>query len=436
MRGIFLNLAFMLVAAGVSAQRPAPGGGRNRNNNTQRAQRELEECVTQYIAAIDKECFDETMINRGGVYARCNDRSAPDLFDAMNMQVARIMNERDANNFFRRCQAYRSHALDRWLSGKDVVERSALRSSQACLNSMADLTAAKQCYTAAIAHDGNFFEFDRVMRSACGSRAQVARRFSQAGNMGLSNLPQIIENHATLQFTNKHANWRQSVEVTLVNYIYAAQQACGDGDYDLIVMNEFAPDERENILTLMNRAYAENYAANAGSRGVAFSPLLHLGNTISNPNLLFAGANRPPNAQISWPPASAQNAAAQGSPAAASAVPNLGNVYKIVTPYNVTMVRARLASIILNGDIGSIDSRDDLDVSILVSMGARQNASESDFYNMLSRVSSGSVFVIISGGSCQAVQLASGRLDVLRASDVRSTPQLSGHISGCQTIVE
>ncbi|MDR3126795.1 MAG: hypothetical protein LBT92_04150 [Rickettsiales bacterium] len=435
MRGKIVLLAFL--AAGLPAVAATKRTtGKRATGTGGNVESVREECTTQYIAALDRECFDETAVNRGGVYVKCNTRSASDLYDAMDMQSVAMLDQKAVAGFVKKCQAYKSYALARWLGDKEVVEKAAVKSSPDCIYAMEDLTAAKQCYSAALAHDGNFFEFDKAMAGACGTKPAVARKFAKAGDLGLSKLPQIIENYATMQFTNKDANWRQAVEATLVNYMYAAQHACGDGDYDMIILNEFETDERENLLTLMNRSYAEAYASGVGSRGGAFSAIaamgsqgsVYSGGALSAPSIVY-----PSSTQVVFPK---KAEAKKSEPVVTSGVSTIGNIYLVQASYGVTTVRARLASLVVSGDIGSRESRDDLDMAILSSLGGRAGAEDGEIYNLLARIGAGDVFVIQSGGTCQVLQMANNRLDILSSADVSSIKVLSGYTGGCRAVAE
>ncbi len=217
------------------------------------------ECKTKYIQALDMECYDAANVHSGGLYSNCNDKTVTEFYDIMDMQLAKIIGTTDFIRYKADCDPYKGAALQAWIPTKDIQEKSALKNSSQCQLANKRLTAAKKCYSAAIAHNGNSYEFENLMKATCGDYADVATQFAKAGDLGLSNIPQLITNYATLQFTNKSENWRQSVEAILAGYTYDARQACGEETYDLLQLNEFTQDQRTNLLTVASSNYSNQF---------------------------------------------------------------------------------------------------------------------------------------------------------------------------------
>ena len=237
---------------------------------TSETQYSQDDCATKYMLGLDRECYNTNRVQSGGAYADCSDKTMADYYDIMDMQLSYIVGVDNFVTYKSKCDTYKGYALDKWLSSKGIIEKSAIKGSSECILATKRLTAAKKCYAAAIAHDGNFFEFDDLMMTSCGEIPEVAKKFSNAGDMGLSNIPQLLENYSTLQFTNKSENWRSAIEAVLAGYIYDARQNCGEESYDILELNQFTEDKRENILSKAKDSFASEVASNLGRRAGNF----------------------------------------------------------------------------------------------------------------------------------------------------------------------
>jgi hypothetical protein len=429
----------LIIIASAAASAPAlgqRGGSRRKTASTPVAtttavpvEQVKEDCATKYMAALDKECYNASAA--GGVYSDCSDKTIPELYDAMDMNLGRIVPYSELADTVKACSPYKGYAVEKWLSAKKVVETTAVKDSGACTFAKQKMAAAARCYSAALAHDGNFFEFENLMKQNCGQYQDVAQKFSKAGDLGFSNFSKMIDNWTTLQFTNKAENWKSSVEAVFVGYMYQAQTACGDADYEIIALNEFHPDVRENLLTAMRSGFYDQLGQSA-ARGVT-AGATNIGAPMAV--IVAAGAEKKNEefyGAMGWKAAMAakseQDSEAEKKKTASY---KLGNVYVIDGVDNANAARARVVSIVQNGSIGTAESQDDLDRKIIVALGGRAGG-DPGIYNIVSAMSDGDTFIIkATGGMCQGMRLKNKTLIKLSNADIDAMPALYGHMSGC-----
>ncbi len=389
-------------------------------------------CITKYMEALDKECYDANNVADGGVYADCNDNTMTEYFDIMDMQLSRIVGISDFKEYKEECEGYKGTALNQWLSAKTIVEESAIKGSSECVLANKKLTAAKQCYTAAIAHDGNSFEFDDLMMLTCGDFPDVALKFSKAGDLGLANIPQLLENYSTFQFTNKSEDWRQAVEAILAGYTYDAKQACGEETYDLLQLNEFSKDNRENLLTLTADSFAEEFGSNLGNR---------VSESISGSNnymsfKYYEGIGWVDENQLKKEQEAEEKLKKEQEEQVDPLSVNEIYVIEGVTSLNNT--RARLLNIMTTGDVGTSETQDAIDRAIIIGLGGRLDSMDTIIYNTISNLSEGDSFVIKQkDNQCQVLMIDNyDNLVKLEAQSIKSNKALSSYIYDCKRIVE
>ncbi|MDR0367216.1 MAG: hypothetical protein LBH41_01415 [Rickettsiales bacterium] len=414
-----------------------------------------EDCATQWIGAVDSECYNIANTLDGGVYADCDAKTADELYDIMDMRIGRSMDASKLSAFVKKCSPYKSFALERWLNSKRLVEESAVKGSADCVSATKKLSAAKKCYSAAIAHDGNFFEFESLMRYSCGDQPDVAQRFAKAGDLGFANLPRIVENYTTLQFTNKAPNWRNAVESVLAGYIYAAQGACGDATYDLVEFNRFEPDARGNLLHEAQKGFARQFGAQLGSRaenalmtgrptaGAPYSPksvVPYKSPGISSP-IVAVDLNPSASARRIGARINAREAYYDESFGVRGGMPSgrdkvSGNVFLIEDVQSLSAARARLGNIVVNGNIGGEGYRDGLDLAVIMALGGRRGSPSGEVMELLDNVSDGDVFVLTSAGSCQLLKVEGGALRIMSRLEVDGTALVRGRLTRCVEIIE
>ncbi len=407
-----------------------------------------DDCATKYMLGLDRECYNTNRVQDGGVYADCSDKTMADFYDIMDMQLSYIVGTDNFSTYKSKCDAYKGYALDKWLASKGVVETSAVKGSSECVLASKKLTAAKKCYAVAIAHDGNFFEFDELMMKSCGEIPEVANKFSSAGDSGLSNIPQTLENYSTLQFTNKSENWRGAVEAVLAGYLYDARQACGEENYELLELNQFTEDKRGNILSQAKESFVTGIASNLGRRagnfvktgsatvavsknGVALVPAKSLKfykqMDATNPNTISKNISNLVRMQ-KYGDTTPQ----------IKDVNNISNVYVIEDVSSINKARARLLNIIATGDIGSSENHDDIDYAVISGLGGRANNLDTGVYEVISNIEEGDTFVIKdTSDNCQILTLDSdGNFEKLSRREIQRNKSLITYTSGCKKVTE
>ena len=407
-----------------------------------------DDCATQYIKGLDNECYNTNRIQDGGVYSDCSDKTVADYYDIMDMQLSRVVGLENFATYKEKCDSYKAYALEKWLSTKGVIETSAVKGSNECVIATKKLTAAKKCYTAALSHDGNFFEFGDLMNKNCGEMPDVAKKFSSAGDLGIANIPQMLENYSTLQFTNKSSNWRQAVEATLAGYIYDARQACGEENYDILELNQFTEDKRENILSKAKDSFASEIGANLGKRT---SNLIKTGSAtvvatksgtavVPNSSLKFYrtfDATDPRTLDKNIHGAFIKKNFGDTTPQIKD-LNDVANIYVIENVSSVNTTRARLLSIIKSGNTGNSETQDDIDYAIIVGLGGRANSYDTSLYEIISNLDYGDTFVIKDNYSnCQILMLnADGNLENLLKKEIIKNKSLNSYTSSCQKVIE
>lgn len=420
------------------------------STNTNSVEFTKEDCASKYILGLDRECYNVNTVHDGGVYSDCTDNTVADYYDIMDMQLASVVGVSNFADYKANCEAYKSYALEKWLSSKNVIETSAVKGSDKCVFATKRLTAAKKCYTAALSHDGNFFEFSDLMTNSCGEFPDVASKFSKAGDLGLANIPEVLENYSTLQFTNKAENWRSSVEAVLAGYVYDARQACGDETYELLELNQFTEDKRENLLTSAKESFYDAAAANLGRR--ASNNILYGKPTVNKvrPNIsastTVAGAiangisdtlyddgfgKKHDRSRKKHHGKDFGNVNPQ-----LDNISSIGNVFVIEGVSSINSVRARLVNIIATGDTGTPEFQDAIDVAIIQGLGGRAGVVDSGIYGVIGSLSEGDVFVIKqSDKTCQILMLnIDGNFDVISLKHMSKS--LRDYMNNCSRVVD
>ncbi|MBD5398536.1 hypothetical protein HDR60_03450 [bacterium] len=434
--------------------------GSSKNSNSRRLtggtsiEETKQDCITKYIAALDLECYNSNNTNKGGVYSDCSDRTIVDLYDVMDMQLANVVPYKDLSKYIKNCPSYKGEAVATWLGAKNTIEQSAVKSSGECLYATDRLNAAKKCYSAALAHDGNFFDFENLMKSTCGTFPDIALKFAKAGDLGLSNIPKMLENYSTLQFTNKSENWRNAVEAVFAGYIYEAREACGEENYDIVQLNNFDSDSRKNLLTIANEGFASQFGEQLGSRT---ENLLSTG----KPTVGYIASAKPTQALYSdttvgktvakfyenmgWKNAiitGESGKSAKNNNKFGNTTPQIKNLYSVNNVYiidnvsNLNTAKARLTNIIKNGDMGTAITQDSLDQTIANALGAR-SLNDASIYSILTDLEDGDTFIIKDKKTmCLVLTIKNDTLVKLSNSDVDNLPELYSYMNGCSDISE
>ena len=414
------------------------------SNTTTDTKYSQEDCTTKYMAGLDAECYNINRVQDGGVYADCSDKTVADYYDIMDMQLSSVVGINNFAEYKSKCDVYKGYALDKWLGTKGVVETSAVKGSDECVRATKKLTAAKKCYTAAIAHDGNFFEFSDLMNKTCGNMPDVAKKFANAGDMGLSNIPQMLENYSTLQFTKKSGKWRSAIEATLAGYIYDARQSCGEENYDILELNQFTEDKRENILSRTKDSFASEVETNLNKRSPNIARIGKAAIVVGNDAMGFVPANSIELYDNIGRVASGQTLKYDTPKDIGNTTPqiknsnSIGNIYVIDDVSNLNKTRARLINIISSGNMGTVESRDDIDYAIITGLGGRANSIDTGIYDIVSNISDGDTFVIKDNTrNCQILVIdEDGNFYKLSKSEAERNNSLEYYVSECKKVIE
>lgn len=424
----------------------------NRRVTGNSAEQTKQECITKYIAALDLECYNSNNTIKGGVYSDCSDRTIPDLYDVMDMRLADVVDYKDFQRYAKTCPSYKGEAFSKWTSAKNTVEQSAVKGSGECIHYTNRLNAAKKCYSAALAHDGNFFEFEQLMNSNCGIYPDIAQKFAKAGDLGLSNIPKMLENYSTLQFTNKSANWRNAIEAVFAGYLYEARQYCGEENYDTIQLNNFDPDTRENLLTATKKGFATQFGEQLGSRT---ENLLSTGQaTVGYPvdakqkiakDSISSKTTSIFYSNMGWDDSievgnAGKITTAQNNAKFGNTTPQINGLYLVKDIYfienipNLSNARARLTNIIKNGDMGTYLTQDTLDQTIANALGAR-SINDSAIYSILGNMGDGDTFIIKDrNNKCSVLTIKDGNVIKLSSSDVNKMAEIYNYVNNCVSV--
>lgn len=265
--------------------------GGQQYNNYYLAQYSQEDCISVLLQALDKACYDDIDISNG-VYQDCADSSISDLSNFMDANLFYVVPSNQEEHYRQKCAAYKSKAVERFLSIKNNIEQSAKESSYECQRAKDLLSKAKDCHMKVISSSGSYFD---GAKGSCSG--EVRRDFERAGNMGAANIMGYVDNFTTGQFTGKEANWRQTVDAVLSTYMMKAKQACGVDDYEITDINLYAPDSQTNSLTRQRDAYLTQKGINNANAGLSNNDatiLGAIGNSINKIKGKTASSNSTP----------------------------------------------------------------------------------------------------------------------------------------------
>ena len=419
------------------------------SSTTQSAEYIKEDCATKYMLGLDRECYNENKDQSGGAYSDCSDKTMADYYDIMDMQLSAVVGANEFSAYKKKCDAYKGYALDKWLGAKNTVETSAVKGSSECVVANNRLKAAKKCYAAAIAHDGNFFEFTNLMTQTCGEQPDVASKFAKAGDLGLANIPKLLENYSTLQFTNKSENWRNAVEAVLAGYIYEARQACGEETYEMLELNEFTEDKRGNLLSTAKESFVKSATSNLGHRtSKNVIPSIIPNNAEKDKGEV--GIHLKYYDDLGWIDERQYRKRRKksihdkkylldnGTNTHLKDVDNISNVYVIEGVKSINSARARLLNILDSGDIGTDGTQDDIDIAIITGLGGRVGSTDTGLYTVISNLSDGDTFVIKQQDNvCQVLVMdEDGNLSKLSSREIQLNRSLQSYVRGCAKVVE
>ncbi len=409
---------------------------RRRNSNQNDSIEQIkEDCSSKYILALDRECYNSEKVHLGGVYSDCSDKTVADYYDLMDMQLSYVVGVSKFASYKQKCDSYKGYALNKWLASKGIIEKSAVKGSSLCVLATDKLAAAKQCYSVALSHDGNFIEFRNLMTRTCGKFPDVAERFAKAGDIGWSNVPKLLENYSSLQFTNKSENWRNAVEAVFMGYIYDARQKCGEENYKVITGNKYSVDKRDNLITEVNKSFVKSVVNNVEKRRarlITASPSVI--ETENSNGLLYnksygygissglVGSNK-----------SVLDSGNTYSDKDQNMSSNFKNVYVIDKLNDINLVRSRLLNIISILSVPSVSEQDDIDKAIVLGLGGRIGVDDMFVNDVISSIKEKDVFILKSNDSLCNVMFVKrkGELVNIPYNQLQIIESLRPYLSGC-----
>ena len=415
LRFFILFLFVVFIDEGIAfSQSKGKSKNRKRRKNLESVEEIKEDCATKYILGLDRECYNPDKVHKGGVYTDCSEKTTADYYDIMDMQLSNVVGVSQFHMYKIKCNPYKSFALNRWITSKGIVEKSVVKGSPECLFATKKLDAAKQCYSVALAHDGSFVDFKTVMMQTCGKMPDVADRFAKAGDIGYANLPKLIENYSSLQFTRKSEDWRKAVEAVFTGYLYDARQKCGEETYKVITGNKYALDKRGNLLTTINKSFVDSVVGNTRRNGriVTMSPSSYemIPNAGITSGIYSNEMGRNTNRYVGI------------------------NTYLISPVNSIAVAVAKLAGFLVGMAVGL--DYDTTERAILAGIGATMNDINS-VNSALNNLRAGDYFVIKqTDNTCQIYVLENNdKLVPVSQMEVQNNSKLSNLIVGCYKVI-
>ncbi|MGN0929414.1 MAG: hypothetical protein ACI4N3_02105 [Alphaproteobacteria bacterium] len=268
---IALSISFAKVNSTNSATRSSSSKNNSRRNittTTLPAPNELE-CQENIDYCFNYYCFNKKTLTNG-IYSRCGSESASNIVINVNdcldtRGIIKNLNLKDG------CKAYTYTSVVALLANKDNIETSIKKTTKECKEAITTLNAAKSCWAKMISHDGSIDPSLRTqLVSLCGysisKDADMVDRFYNAGNYGDSNIGAQMDMELTGQNTQKRENWRQVVDSVLAGYTEMAELACGEEDYQITKINDYTPDNRENLAMVKATAQADQMGRSTANR--------------------------------------------------------------------------------------------------------------------------------------------------------------------------
>ena len=227
------------------------------------------QCNVDIDYCFDRYCFDKKTL-KDGVYSKCGAEPASTILINVEdcLATRAIIKKLDLQNG---CKSYSYDRVVQLLANRGNMEKGLKKNSKECEKATKALAAAKACYALMVSSDGSpSLELYNQLDSLCGFKASgdsyMLNRFYQAGDYGDSNIGALEDLRLTNQNTQKRENWRQIVDATLAGYTEIAELACGEEDYKITRVNQYALDSRENLAMAELRSEAEEIGKQTANR--------------------------------------------------------------------------------------------------------------------------------------------------------------------------
>ncbi len=229
------------------------------------------ECYSEIDYCFNRYCFDKKTLT-DGVYSKCGAQSPATVLINVEecLKTRSVIKELDLTKGCKKVSYNRVLTL---MENKDRMEKGLKKNSASCQYATNMLQAAKKCYAAMINSDGSFSRslYDEL-NNLCGERVSgepdMAKRFFNAGDYGLSDLDMVNALKASGQNTVKRENWRQVVDATLAGYTEIAELSCGEEDYQITKVNDYLLDSRDNLAMIKMKEEAKQIGKKLGDKFV------------------------------------------------------------------------------------------------------------------------------------------------------------------------
>ena len=268
----FVSLATVLNAARTSNRRSSSSSSRSSGTSSSAkgyAMPTQDQCNVDIDYCFNRYCFDKKTLSEG-VYSKCGAEPASKILINIEacLDTRSVIKSLDLKNG---CKNYSYNRIVNLLANKDVIETGLKKNSNECQKATKALQAAKECYALMISSDGSYSldlyeKLDKLCGFEVSGDSYMLNRFFQAGDYGQSNLQAISDLEATGQNTVKRENWRQVVDATLAGYTEIAELACGEEDYKLTKVNDYALDSRDNSAMIALKAQASEMGKQTANR--------------------------------------------------------------------------------------------------------------------------------------------------------------------------
>ena len=268
----FVSLATVLNAARTSNRKSSSSSSRSSGTSSSvngYAMPTQDQCNVDIDYCFNRYCFDKKTLSEG-VYSKCGAEPASKILINIEacLDTRSVIKSLDLKNG---CKNYSYNRVVNLLANKDVIETGLKKNSNECQKATKALQAAKECYALMISSDGSYSldlyeKLDKLCGFEVSGDSYMLNRFFQAGDYGQSNLQAISDLEATGQNTVKRENWRQVVDATLAGYTEIAELACGEEDYKLTKVNDYALDSRDNSAMIALKAQASEMGKQTANR--------------------------------------------------------------------------------------------------------------------------------------------------------------------------
>ncbi|MCL2439200.1 MAG: hypothetical protein FWD15_01670 [Alphaproteobacteria bacterium] len=268
------GLSLLAGGVAVNAQRASTSASARAAASTETVMRVPTEaqCQQKMDYCFNEFCWGGLVGERSRGTNICYQKGIPQIVDGVN-ECLKLRDAIENVSYSRTCQRWAYNYIASLKGRMPTMDAIHAQGTGECQRASRHLDAARRCYNIMMAHDGSIDPGLRArLDMACGplggGNDDMVERFLTAGDYGKANIGAQEDMLRTGQMTAKQSNWRQLVEAVLASYIDIAQSKCGQEDYRITRVNEYAPDDRMNLAMLREIAAAEAQGREMGNRAV------------------------------------------------------------------------------------------------------------------------------------------------------------------------